>query len=49
MPSLHTYAIDGFLRELGLKESDRYLLEGNIDFQEAEPGITLLTEGCADV
>lgn len=54
-PTLYAYAIEGFLKELGLKESDRGLLEGNMDFHEVEPGITLLREGnpsvskCTDV
>lgn len=42
-------ATDGFIKELGLKESDRYLLEGHIEFRDAEPGITLLRENCQDV
>lgn len=46
---LHAYAIDGLIKELGLKDSDRYLLEGQIEFRDAEPGITILKEGCADV
>lgn len=44
-PSLQTLAVEGFLKELGLKDTDRHLLDGNIEFQEAEPGITLLREG----
>lgn len=47
--TLQAYAIEGFLKELGLKDSDRILLEGNIDFQEAEPGVTLLREGNPNV
>lgn len=47
--TLYTFAIDGFLRELGLKESDRILLEESVEFQEAESGITLLREGSEDV
>lgn len=47
--TLHSYAVDGLIKELGLKDSDRYLLEGHIEFREADPGITLLREGCADV
>lgn len=42
-------AVDGFLKELGLKESDRHLLEGHIEFRDAEPGITLLRENHPDV
>lgn len=47
--TLYTFAIDGFLRELGLKESDRRLLEETVEFKEAESGITLLCEGSEDV
>lgn len=47
--TLQAYAIEGFLKELGLKDSDRGLLEGNIDYHEAEPGITLLREGNPNV
>lgn len=47
--TLYTFAIDGFLKELGLKESDRSLLEETVEFQEAEAGITLLREGSEDV
>lgn len=47
--SLHAYAIDGLIKELGLKDSDRHLLDGQIEFRDAEPGITILREGCADV
>lgn len=47
--TLYAFAIDGFLRELGLKESDRSLLEESVEFQEAEAGITLLREGSEDV
>lgn len=42
-------ATDGFIKELGLKESDRHLLEGHIEFRDAEPGITLLRENNPDV
>lgn len=42
-------AVDGFLRELGLKDSDRHLLENQIVFRDAEPGITVLRENCVDV
>lgn len=46
---MHAYAMDGLIKELGLKDSDRNLLEGHIEYREAEPGITILREGCADV
>lgn len=42
-------ALDGFIKELGLKDSDRHLLESHIEFRDAEPGITLLRENCPDV
>ena len=42
-------AADGFMKELGLKDTDRHLLEGHIEFRDAEPGITLLRENCPDV
>lgn len=42
-------AVDGFIKELGLKETDRHLLEGHIEFRDAEPGITLMRENCPDV
>lgn len=42
-------AADGFIKELGLKESDRHLIENHIEFRDAEPGVTLLRENCADV
>lgn len=47
--TLYTFAIDGFLKELGLKESDRSLLEESVEFKEAESGITMLCEGCEEV
>lgn len=47
--TLVALAVDGFIRELGLKDTDRHLLEGHLEFRDAEPGITLLRENCADV
>lgn len=47
--TLLSIAIDGYLRELGLKDSDRHLLEGEIEFRDAEPGVTLLRESYAEV
>lgn len=49
IPNLRAYALEGFLKELGLKEADKTLLEENIEIQEAEPGATILAEGSADV
>lgn len=42
-------AAEGFIKELGLKDTDRHLLEGHIEFRDAEPGITLLRENHPDV
>lgn len=47
--TLISLAVDGYIRELGLKDTDRHLLEGHLEFRDAEPGITLLRENCADV
>lgn len=47
--TLPQIAIDGFMKELHLKESDRYLLKDQIEFRDAEPGITLLRENVQDV
>lgn len=47
--SLTVLAVEGFIKELGLKDTDRHLLEGHIEFRDAEPGITLLRENCSDV
>lgn len=48
-PSLYNLAIDGFIKELGLTEADRHLLDGNIEIREAHPGVTILTEGKSEV
>lgn len=47
-PNLYSMAMDGFIKELGLQETDRDLLEGEIDIREAHPGITILKEGKSD-
>lgn len=47
--TLISHAVDGFIKELGLKETDKHLIEGQIEFRDAEPGITLLRENCSDV
>lgn len=47
--TLVALAADGYIRELGLKDTDRHLLEGHLEFRDAEPGITLLRENCPDV
>lgn len=47
--TLISMAADGFIKELGLKDSDKHLLDGHIEFRDAEPGITLLRENCPEV
>ncbi|XP_055390605.1 neuropathy target esterase sws isoform X1 [Condylostylus longicornis] len=41
-------AVDGFLNQLGLTEEDRPLLEGNVEVEELQPGVTLIDEGTID-
>ncbi|XP_037919482.1 neuropathy target esterase sws isoform X1 [Hermetia illucens] len=38
-------AIESLLKELGLDDSDRYLLDENVEIAEFEPGVTLIAEG----
>lgn len=38
-------AVEGFIRELGLREEDKALLEQHILVKECTPGLTLVTEG----
>lgn len=47
--TLLSIAVEGYLKELGLKDSDKHLLENQIEFRDAEPGITLLRENCVEV
>lgn len=47
--TMHTAAVDGLIKELGLKDTDRHLLEGHIEYRDAEPGLTIIKEGCAEV
>ncbi|XP_037047391.1 neuropathy target esterase sws isoform X4 [Bradysia coprophila] len=44
-PTLYSIAVDGFMKELGLEESEKKLLEGHVELKEAHPGVTILTEG----
>lgn len=48
-PTIYSIAIDGLMKELGLKESEKKLLEGHIELREAHPGVTILTEGKNEV
>lgn len=49
IPSIYAYAVEGFIRELGLSENDRRFFDGNIEFRDADPGVTLVKEGASDV
>lgn len=48
-PTLYSIAIEGFMKELGLKESEKKLLESHVELREAHPGVTILTEGKSEV
>lgn len=48
-PTLYSIAVEGFMKELGLKESEKKLLEGHVELKEAHPGVTILTEGKTEV
>lgn len=48
-PTLYSIAVEGFMRELGLKESEKKLLESHVELREAHPGVTILTEGKSEV
>lgn len=48
-PTLYSIAIEGFMKELGLKECERKLLEGHVELNEAHPGVTIITEGKNEV
>lgn len=43
--TLYGQALEGFMKELGLREADRHLIDGQIEIKEAAPGVTILTEG----
>lgn len=38
-------ALEGFVKELGLSDKDKHLLEGNIELREVQSGVTVVTEG----
>lgn len=46
---MKSIAIEGFLKELGLKEGDRPFIEDNIVLKEVAPGTTLTHQGRSDV
>lgn len=46
---LHTMAVDGLLKELGLNEEDRELLERNMQRQDLIAGQTIVHQGRNDV
>lgn len=45
---MKSYAIDGFLKELGLKDDDRPLISESIEIKEIPAGTTLTHQGSAD-
>lgn len=45
---MKSVATDGFLKELGLKDDDRKLIENSIEIKEIQAGTTLTRQGCAD-
>ncbi|XP_021704511.1 neuropathy target esterase sws isoform X1 [Aedes aegypti] len=45
---MKSIAVEGFLKELGLKEEDRTVVEQNIDIKEIAPGTTLTHQGRSD-
>jgi lysophospholipid hydrolase len=45
---MKTIATDGFLKELGLKDDDRALIEDTIEIKEIQAGTTLTHQGSAD-
>ena len=46
--TMRSIALEGFLKELGLKDSDRELLEDNIEIKEISAGTTLTHQGRSD-
>jgi lysophospholipid hydrolase len=46
--TMKNLAVEGFLREMGLKESDRGLVEDNIEIKEIAAGTTLTHQGRSD-
>lgn len=48
-PTLYSQALEGFMKELGLKDDDKHLIDNCIEIKEAHPGVTILTEGKSEV
>uniref|UniRef100_A0A0A1XGU3 Neuropathy target esterase sws n=1 Tax=Zeugodacus cucurbitae TaxID=28588 RepID=A0A0A1XGU3_ZEUCU len=48
LASLRGYALDSFLRELGLPEEDRAFIDPYVELSEVEPNIALINEGNVD-
>lgn len=46
---LKSIAIEGFMRELGLDESDEMYLSHTIDVKELQPGCAIIQEGDIEV
>jgi hypothetical protein len=46
---MKSIAVDGFLKELGLKDEDETLVADNIVLKEIAPGTTLTHQGTTDV
>lgn len=49
LASLRGYALDSFLRELGLPEEDRAFIDSYVELSEVEPNVALINEGNVDV
>lgn len=45
---MKSLATDGFLKELGLKDEDRLLIEGSIEIKEIQAGVSLTHQGRDD-
>nr|XP_036221465.1 neuropathy target esterase sws isoform X1 [Bactrocera oleae] len=48
LASLRGYALDSFLRELGLPEEDRAFIDPYVELSEVEPNVALINEGNVD-
>ncbi|XP_018800224.1 PREDICTED: neuropathy target esterase sws isoform X1 [Bactrocera latifrons] len=48
LASLRGYALDSFLRELGLPEEDRAFIDSYVELSEVEPNVALISEGNVD-
>lgn len=45
---MKSIATDGFLKELGLKDDDRKLIENSVEIKEIQAGTVLTRQGCAE-